>query len=122
MSTSLSPFESGPSFVMLASVLTLELVLLAWIGMTTTAAHASTATSQRRLIDYPLEELMRSPCAPPGRLYDRAGGRLRAGREGASEPRRSLADPLRRGARPSAQCDPGRRSSSGRAEPAWRAR
>jgi hypothetical protein len=38
---------------MFASVLTLELVLLAWIGMTTTAAHASTATSQRRFIDLP---------------------------------------------------------------------
>jgi hypothetical protein len=50
----LSPFESGPSFGMLASVLTLELVLLAWTGMTTTAAHASTARSQTRLIVYPL--------------------------------------------------------------------
>jgi hypothetical protein len=51
----LSPFESGPSFVMFASVLTLELVLLAWIGSTTTAAHASTAKIQRRLIVYPLK-------------------------------------------------------------------
>src|SRR2546421_305919 len=89
MSTSLSPFESGPSFVMLASVLTLELVLLAWIGMTTTAAHASTATSQTLLIDYPLEELMRCPCAPPGRDY--TTGRA-AGSEQAEKEHQSLVD------------------------------